>query len=235
MHPVLGLDMTAGLDLSGCTNLASVRAALRDAVAAAGVAEAGAPGREEWILGWGLDPNSFGTIPVGSGAVEDVLAGRPTCPAWLHEADCHGQSTAAYWQDPRDYTEAVRVLARAGVQTATHAIGDAAVEHVLDTLASVVPAGSRVRHRIEHIETLPSDQVPRFAELGVVASMQPSHATDYTRADHSDNWSRRLGDEVIYRLEHASPFGITEPCLDLGHPAPDLQMNPRTAARTAIS
>ncbi len=115
--------------------------------------------------------------------------------AWLHEPDCHGQSAAAYWRDPGDYTEAVRVLARAGVQTATHAIGDAAVTHVLDTLAAVVPAGSQVRHRIEHIETLPADQVPRFAELGVVASMQPSRATDYTRADHSDNWSRRLGPE----------------------------------------
>ena len=43
---------------------------------------------------------------------------------------------------------------------------DAAVQHVLDTLAKVTPAGSTVRHRIEHIETLPSDQVPRFAELG---------------------------------------------------------------------
>ena len=75
--------------------------------------------------------------------------------AWLHEPDCHGQSTAAYWKDPHDYTEAVRVLAQAGVQTATHAIGDAAVQHVLDTLAKVVPAGSTVRHRIEHIETLP--------------------------------------------------------------------------------
>jgi len=53
--------------------------------------------------------------------------------AWLHEADCHGQSTHACWLDPHDYTEAVRVLAQAGVQTATHAIGDAAVQHVLDT------------------------------------------------------------------------------------------------------
>lgn len=89
----------------------------------------------------------------------------------------HGQSTGPYWQDPYDYTEAVRILAQAGVQTATHAIGDAAIRHVLDTLAKVVPAGSTVRHRIEHIETLPSDQVPRFAELGVVASMPPPPGT----------------------------------------------------------
>ena len=73
----------------------------------------------------------------------------------LHEPDCHGQSTAAYWKDPGDYTEAVRVLAQAGVQIATHAIGGAAVQHVLDTLAQVTPTGSTVRHRIEHIETPP--------------------------------------------------------------------------------
>ena len=60
----------------------------------------------------------------------------------LHEPDCHGQSTAAYWKDPGDYTEAVRVLAQAGVQIATHAIGGAGVQHVLDTLAQVTPTGS---------------------------------------------------------------------------------------------
>lgn len=114
--------------------------------------------------------------------------------AWLHEPDCHGESTAAYWRDPQDYTEAVRFFAQSGVQTATHAIGDAAVQHVLDTLERVTPKDSPVRHRIEHIETLPTDQVRRFGQLGVVASMQPTHATDYTKADHSDNWSERLGD-----------------------------------------
>lgn len=119
--------------------------------------------------------------------------------AWLHEPDCRGESTDAYWQDPDDYSEAVGFFAAAGVQTATHAIGDAAVQHTLDTLQRAAAAGSPVRHRIEHIETLPTDQVPRFGQIGVVASMQPTHATDYTRADHSDNWSRRLGDD---RADH---------------------------------
>ncbi len=86
----------------------------------------------------------------------------------------------------------MRRLHAAGVRTATHAIGDAAVRHALDTVASLGPGG-RLAHRIEHIETVPDDTVPRFAELGVVASMQPPH-TAYTRADHSDEWSRRLGD-----------------------------------------
>lgn len=147
--------------------------------------------------------------------------------AWLHEADCHGQSTQAYWQDPHDYTEAVRVRAQAGVQTATHAIGDAAVQHVLDTLAKVVPAGSAVRHRIERIETLPSDQVPRFAELGVVASMQPSHATYYTRADHSDNWSRRLGDERADRAWRCRDLLEAGAVLTLGSDWPIAPFDPR--------
>jgi predicted amidohydrolase YtcJ len=153
--------------------------------------------------------------------------------AWLHEPDCHGQSTAAYWRDPRDYTEAVRVLAQAGIQTATHAIGDAAVQHVLDTLAKVVPSGSTVRHRIEHIETLPSDQVPRFAELGVVASMQPSHATDYTRADHSDNWSRRLGPERANRAWRCRDILQAGAILTLGSDWPIASYDPRSVMAAA--
>src|ERR1700677_1692199 len=62
MHPAHGLGMTAGIDLSRCTDLASVRGAL------AGVGRA-----DEWVLGWGLDPNAFGAIPIGSAAIDDVL------------------------------------------------------------------------------------------------------------------------------------------------------------------
>jgi predicted amidohydrolase YtcJ len=117
--------------------------------------------------------------------------------AWLDHADCHGQGTDAFWPDPQAYADAVRHLHTAGVRTATHAIGDAAVRHVLDTVASLGPGG-RLAHRIEHIETVPDDTIPRFAQLGVIASMQPPH-TAYTRADHTDEWSKRLGDERAAR------------------------------------
>lgn len=111
--------------------------------------------------------------------------------AWLEHPDCHGQGTEAFWPDPGAYSEAVRFLHRAGVRTATHAIGDAAVRHVLDTVESLGP-DARLAHRVEHIESVPSEMVSRFARLGVIASMQPPHS-DYTRADHTDEWSRRLG------------------------------------------
>ncbi|WP_406860440.1 amidohydrolase [Streptomyces sp. HUAS MG47] len=116
--------------------------------------------------------------------------------AWLEQPDGHGESTHAFWPDPEVYTRIVGELHRAGVPVATHAIGDAAVRHVLDAVEKAQADGGRgVRHRVEHIETVPDDTLRRFAELGVVASMQPTHCCDFTRADHTDNWSRRLGEE----------------------------------------
>ncbi|GLW72976.1 hypothetical protein Kpho02_52750 [Kitasatospora phosalacinea] len=120
--------------------------------------------------------------------------------AWLEHPDCHGESTGAFWPDPAAYTRVIGELHRAGVPTATHAIGDAAVRHVLDAVERAVAAhGPGARHRVEHVETVPDDTVARFAALGVTASMQPTHCTEYTRADHTDNWSRRLGEERANR------------------------------------
>ncbi|MFI2643846.1 amidohydrolase [Streptomyces sp. NPDC018610] len=120
--------------------------------------------------------------------------------AWLERPDCHGESTHAFWPDPERYGQVVAELHRAQVPTATHAIGDAAVRHVLDSVEKAqAEGGAPVRHRVEHIETVPDDTVPRFARLGVTASMQPTHCCEYTRADHTDNWSRRLGEERASR------------------------------------
>ncbi|MEY9872975.1 putative amidohydrolase YtcJ [Streptacidiphilus sp. MAP12-33] len=117
--------------------------------------------------------------------------------AWLEHPDCHGQSRDSFWLDPAAYSEAVHHLHAAGVRTATHAIGDAGVRHVLDTVAALGTEG-RMRHRVEHIETLPYAQAARFREAGVIASMQPTHSA-YTRADHTDQWSQRLGTERAER------------------------------------
>ncbi|BEP14775.1 amidohydrolase [Acidothermaceae bacterium B102] len=150
--------------------------------------------------------------------------------AWLHHPDCFGESTRAYWTDPADYTRAVQTYAAAGVQTATHAIGDAAVEHVLDTLAAL---DSGLRHRVEHIETLPLEQIARFAPAGVVASMQPTHATDYTRADHSDNWSRRLGEQRALRAWPCRDLVEAGVVLALGSDWPVAPYDPRLTLAAA--
>lgn len=149
--------------------------------------------------------------------------------AWLERADCHGQGTDSFWHDPADYTRAVRRLDAGGMQTATHAIGDAGVRHALDTLAG---AARTVRHRIEHIETLPYEQIRRFAELDVAASMQPTH-TAYTRADQSDQWSLRLGPERAGRAWCCRDLRDTGATLVLGSDWPIAHFDPRQVLATA--
>ncbi len=67
---------------------------------------------------------------------------------------------------------------RRGFQIAVHAIGDAAVRRTLDgyQAAEQVNGKRDSRHRIEHIEIIDEKDIGRFAELGVIASMQPLHA-----------------------------------------------------------
>ena len=82
----------------------------------------------------------------------------------------------------------------AGLQVAVHAIGDRANAWLLDVFDSVAKAnGPRDRRfRIEHAQHLRRADIPRFAALGVIPSMQPYHAIDDGR------WAeRRIGPERI--------------------------------------
>jgi predicted amidohydrolase YtcJ len=69
----------------------------------------------------------------------------------------------------------------AGFQVAIHAIGDAGNRETLDFIESVLqahPEARGLRHRIEHAQVLHPDDVPRFARLGVIASMEPPHCVE---------------------------------------------------------
>lgn len=112
--------------------------------------------------------------------------------AWLFEPDTRGGGLEPYWSPSEQFTRTIHALAERGVPTATHAIGDRAVEFVLDTVASLPEHARTVTHRIEHVETIPDRLVPRFAELGVPASMQPIHAF-CQRSDGRDMWTTLLG------------------------------------------
>jgi predicted amidohydrolase YtcJ len=89
--------------------------------------------------------------------------------------------------------ESARLAAEHGLQLCTHAIGDRANRVVLDVYEETIesrPDGRELRWRVEHAQHLHPDDIPRFAELGVIAAMQPVHCT-------SDGpWvPLRLGDE----------------------------------------
>jgi predicted amidohydrolase YtcJ len=66
-----------------------------------------------------------------------------------------------------------------GYQVGVHAIGDAAVHQVLDAFegAYKVTAGRELRNRVEHAQIVTPADIPRFKQLDLIASMQPTHAT----------------------------------------------------------
>jgi predicted amidohydrolase YtcJ len=82
-------------------------------------------------------------------------------------------------------------LMKRGFQAAIHAIGDAGNRETLDFLEKVereAPATRGLRHRIEHAQVLDPADVPRFARLAVIASMEPPHCVE------DETWAEdRLG------------------------------------------
>jgi len=88
----------------------------------------------------------------------------------------------------------------AEIACAVHAIGDAANRKVLDIFARLRAKGVRggLRHRIEHAQLLHPDDIPRFKQLGIIASMQPIHATsDMVMADRY--WGERARYSYAWR------------------------------------
>jgi len=100
-----------------------------------------------------------------------------------------------------ELNDLVRNADRVGLQIAAHAIGDKANAWILDAFAKARAAnGVRdSRHRIEHSQVVRSQDVARFKELGVIASIQPSHCIDDMR------WAeKRIGARVADAYRFAS-------------------------------
>ncbi len=106
--------------------------------------------------------------------------------------------------EPDHFAAVATECDRRGLQIAVHAIGDGAVARVLDGYAAARKAnGPRdSRHRIEHIELIDRADIPRMAEMGVVASLQPSHppgAMDFPLQPTMDKIGRdRWNDAYLY-------------------------------------
>ncbi len=87
-------------------------------------------------------------------------------------------NTGVATTSPEALEQMVERAARGGIASAIHAIGDRANRQVLDILEKVgAGLGQGLRQRIEHVQLLHPNDLPRLARLGVVASMQPIHAT----------------------------------------------------------
>ncbi len=96
------------------------------------------------------------------------------------------------------YRSLVIKLDKAGFQIYTHAIGDRSVREALNAYenAQQINGVRDSRHRIEHIEQSSPDDIPRFAKLGVLASMEPIHADPGS----VEVWQKAVGEK---RLPHS--------------------------------
>jgi predicted amidohydrolase YtcJ len=141
---------------------------------------------------------------------------------------------ALFW-DPKKYRSAVVDLDKRGLQLYTHAIGDYAVRTALDAyeLAEQTNHSKDHRNRVEHIETISTVDIPRFAKLNVIASMQPLHS--YPDEDTLDVWARNIG------LDRASRAWVWKTIAEygghytFGSDWPVVTLNPWEGIQTAVT
>ncbi len=128
--------------------------------------------------------------------------------------------------------DAVARALAGGIAVTIHAIGDAANRRVLDAIELAQMAGGpapALPNRIEHAQIVHPKDIARFAQLGVVASMQPIHATaDMDMADRL--WGERCATAYAWRaLQEA---GAT---LAFGSDAPVEPLNPWLSIHAAVT
>lgn len=149
-----------------------------------------------------------------------------TGTAWLHTVDACGDGKVPFWPSWDRYGEVVRAYHDAGMLIATHAVGDLAVSRVLDVYATLPDRPGQPFHSIEHLEVLSDSDVEQLRGSGITASMQPLHM-QWRAADHSDNWTVRLGPEretAGYRVRDVINAGVQ---VTLGSDWPVAQYDPR--------
>lgn len=147
-------------------------------------------------------------IGVLKGYTDGTLGSRT---AWMLEPFSDDPSTSGLPQyEQAELDSLVREADAAGLQVMLHAIGDAANRAALDAFERAAAAnGPRERrHRVEHAQILDERDIPRFARLGVVASMQPTHATSDMRWAE-DRIGRERAEEGAYAWRSLLDAGAT--------------------------
>lgn len=133
---------------------------------------------------------------------------------------------------PEAFRRLVAIADAKGLQLAVHAIGDQANHLALDAYEAALKANGarRAYHRVEHVQHLLVSDIARFAELGVVASMQPFHKADDGRyAEKALDRARLAGSYAFRQLLDAGAL------LCFGSDWPVVTINPFAGIASAVN
>ncbi|MEO5535373.1 MAG: amidohydrolase family protein [Pseudolysinimonas sp.] len=152
-----------------------------------------------------------------------------TRTAWCDHAypgtDGHGLPTYG----PGELLAAARAGVARGLSPAIHAIGDRAVTEALDVFEALGGSAAVVGGSIEHVQLIEDADLPRFAALGVRASVQPEHAMD-DRDVAERYWAGRTGRSFAYRSLLAAGAELA-----LGSDAPVAPLDPWITMAAAVT
>jgi predicted amidohydrolase YtcJ len=130
----------------------------------------------------------------------------------------NGERTGQWVVEPEELNEIVQQADDADLQCTVHAIGDAAITAVFDVYDATNDSAT-ARHRIEHAELLTDDLIQRFADSGVVASVQPNFLK---WAREGGLYEERIGEERTHRtnryrslLDRGVPLAFGSDCMPL--------------------
>lgn len=188
----------------------------------------------DWLDGGILKCFVDGVVETGTAAMLEPYG-------HAHE---HGTGTAAFTDE--QLTEFVVAADRRGWQVQMHAIGDRAVRMALDAVAAaerrngewrseLVRPATRPgrRHRVEHLEVVAPSDVARFARLGVVASIQPLHAS--IDPERLTSWLELLGPERTAWAWPTAQLAATGATVALGSDWPVVDFDPFDTLAAAVA
>ena len=137
--------------------------------------------------------------------------------------------------DPEHLKERVAQMAANDIKVRLHACGDGAVRLGLDAFeyARSMHGDRDLRHCIEHIEAISPDDIKRFGQLGVIASVQPDHLPKYSFYEHP--FHTMIGEE---RMRYSWPFrsiADTGGRLAFGTDYPVTELNPLRGIFRAVT
>jgi predicted amidohydrolase YtcJ len=214
LHEMGGPETSSADDLAGLLALAAAE-----------------PGPE--VIGyWG---ELFGIETAGelgaAGAAGDLYCdgslGSHTAALTAPYADAPDTSGEQYL-DAEDIAEHIRRCTAASLQAGFHAIGDAAIDAILDAVELLGP-GSGTGHRVEHAEMVRAPA--RFAASGLTASMQPAFDAAWGGGDAM--YAERLGAERAAGLNRFASLAEAGVPLAFGSDAPVTHIDPWAAVRAA--